>query len=117
MRIIDNENISGVVISKLRRRGHDVLSVKEVMRGSSDAKVLSRANVKKRLVITHDKDFGELAFRSGLNTESGVLLFRLSGEDPETDEARIIEVFENRSDWAGHFSVVDNRRIRMRTLP
>ena len=43
MRIIANENITGSVINKLRATGHDVLSVKETMRGANDPDVLSRA--------------------------------------------------------------------------
>ncbi len=61
MRIIANENITGSVIRQLRETGHDVLSVKETIRGANDADVLSQAQAEQRLVITHDKDFGELA--------------------------------------------------------
>jgi hypothetical protein len=64
-----------------------------------------------------DKDFGELAFRSLLPASCGVILFRLAGMDPETDNQRILEAVESRTDWAGHFSVVTDDRIRMRPLP
>ena len=49
MRIIANENITGSVINKLRATGHDVLSVKETMRGANDPDVLSRAQTEQRL--------------------------------------------------------------------
>ena len=65
MRIIANENVSATVIGELRRRGHDVVSVKESMRSAPDHTVLKRASEEARLVITHDKDFGVLAFRWG----------------------------------------------------
>lgn len=117
MRIIANENITASVIGQLRARGHDVLSVKETLRGASDPDVLARAQADQRLVITHDKDFGELAFRSGLPANCGIVLFRLSGNDPDVDNRRVIEVLESRADWAGHFAVVDDQRIRMRPLP
>ena len=70
-----------------------------------------------RIVVTHDKDFGELAFRAQLPASCGVMLFRLSGSKPETDNRRILEALESRTDWAGHFSVVRDDRIRMRPLP
>ncbi len=117
MRIIANENITGSVINKLRATGHDVLSVKETMRGANDPDVLSRAQTEQRLVITHDKDFGELAFRFGMPADCGVVLFRLSDDDPDVDNQRIIDVLESRSDWAGHFCVVDDEKIRIRPLP
>lgn len=90
MRILANENFPGPVIRELRRRGHDVVSVKESMRGAADPAVLARAQEEKRLVVTFDKDFGELAYRFGLPSASGVILFRLSGSSPELDNARAL---------------------------
>ena len=117
MRIIADENVSGIVIHELRKRGHDVVSVKETMRSASDHAVLRRAAEENRLVITHDKDFGVLAFRWKLPVVSGVILFRLSGDNPDADNQRILDVLEERVDWAGHFCVVTDDRIRMRSLP
>ena len=65
MRLVLNENITGTVMAELRRRGHDVLSVKESMRSEADDVILARAQREERIVVTHDKDFGELAFVMG----------------------------------------------------
>jgi predicted nuclease of predicted toxin-antitoxin system len=94
-----------------------VLSVKESMRGAGDRAVLERARAEVRLVVTFDKDFGELAVRLGLPATSGVVLFRLSGTSPEDDNTRVLAVLESRSDWSGHLAVVTGDRIRMRPLP
>ncbi|MCL6505399.1 MAG: DUF5615 family PIN-like protein [Bryobacteraceae bacterium] len=117
MRILANENVSATVIQVLRDHGHDVLSVKESLRGEKDTAILARAQAEQRLVVTHDKDFGELAFRMGLPAECGVILLRLSGDNPDADNRRTLQAIEGRSDWAGHFSVVSDDRIRMRPLP
>jgi predicted nuclease of predicted toxin-antitoxin system len=117
MRLILNENISSSVAQLLRALGHDVLAVKESMRGESDANILARAQAELRLVVTQDKDFGELAFRIGLPADCGIVLFRLSGSDPLADNQRIVEVINSRTDWAGHFAVADAARIRIRPLP
>jgi len=117
MRILANENFPGPLIRELRRLGHDVLSVKETMRGATDLEVLARSRQEERLVVTFDKDFGELAFRFGLSTQSGIILFRLSGSSPEADNARVLAAFASGIDWTGHFSVVTNDRIRVRPLP
>jgi predicted nuclease of predicted toxin-antitoxin system len=117
MRFVVNENITGTVIRELRHRGHDVLSVKESMRSERDEVILARAQAEQRIVITHDKDFGELAFRSRLPASCGVILFRLAGNDPDTDNRRILAAVESRADWEGRFAVVTDDRIRMRPLP
>ncbi len=117
MRVIVNENITATVIQELRQRGYDVLSVKESMRGADDATILQRAEVEQRLVLTHDKDFGELAFRHKLPASCGIILFRLSGPEPSADNQRLLDVINGRTDWPGHFSVVTDHRIRMRPLP
>jgi len=117
MRFLANENITATVIQQLRKRGHDVLSAKESMRSEHDDIILARAQSEDRIVITHDKDFGELAFGSFLPATSGIILFRLAGSDAASDNQRILEVIENRTDWSGHFSVVMDDRIRMRPLP
>jgi predicted nuclease of predicted toxin-antitoxin system len=117
MRFLANENVTGTVIQELRQRGHDVLAVKESMRSEQDDVILARAQAEQRIVVTHDKDFGELAFRSQLPASCGVILFRLAGTEPDADNQRILEVLESRTDWPGHFSVVTDDRIRMRPLP
>jgi len=117
MRILVNENVAGVVVRELRTRGHDVLSAKESMRGEKDRVLLARAHAECRLVLTCDKDFGELAVRSGLPAGSGVILLRLSGSTPETDNAHAIAAVTSRDDWSGHFAVVTDDRVRLRPLP
>ena len=112
-----NENISGTVIQALRERGHDVPAVKESMRGADDEEILARARDEKRLLVTQDKDFGELAFRSRLTTPYGVILFRLAGTTSDQDNRKIIEVLESGTEWAGHFAVVTETRVRLRQLP
>lgn len=117
MRILANENIAATVIYELRRRGHDVLAVKESMRGAGDDVILDRAQAERRIVVIHDKDFGELAFRHRLPASCGIILFRLSGANPATDHERLLESLASRTDWEGNFSVVTDDRIRVRPLP
>lgn len=117
MRLLANENIPSTVIQLLRDRGHDVLAVKESLRGASDSMILARAQADARIVVTQDKDFGELAFRYGLPAECGVILFRLAGNSPETEYHRMIDAIEGRTDWADHFAVLDEHRVRIRPLP
>ena len=116
MRFLVNENVASTVIQELRQRGHDVLSAKESMRSAADDVILARGQTEERIVVTHDKDFGELAFQSHLPASCGIILFRLSGSDPDSDNERMLEALDSRTDWAGSFSVVTHDRIRMRPL-
>ena len=67
--------------------------------------------------MTFDKDFGELAARSRVPASGGVVLFRLHGSNPEVDNARAVAALTSRDDWAGHFAVVTDDRVRLRRLP
>ncbi len=116
MRFIVNENIPTTVVLQLRKRGHDVFSVKEGMKGEKDENILAKAHAESRVVVTQDKDFGELAFRRRLPVSCGVMLFRVSGKTPDEDNQRMIRAIESRTDWPGHFSVITDTRIRMRPL-
>lgn len=117
LRVLANENIPGPVIKALQIQGHDVVWVRDVMPGGTDVAILAKAQAEGRLVITFDKDFGELAFRYGLPAACGVVLFRLSGALPQQDNERVVIVLNSREDWQGHFATVSNTRIRIRPLP
>ena len=82
-----------------------------------DDEVLERATSESRILITFDKDFGALAFRSGLAAPSGIVLFRIPATSPSHVARTSVAVLESRADWAGHFSVVEPGGLRMRPLP
>lgn len=117
MRLLANENFPGDAIMALRQRGHDVVWVRTDAPGSRDIEILARAQREDRIVVTFDKDFGELAFRFGLPASSGIILFRISAPSSAYVARVAVAALESRADWAGHFAVVEERRIRMTPLP
>ena len=116
MRLCANENISEDCVIRLRQTGHDVLWIREAAPGSPDPEVLARALAEDRLLITFDKDFGELVFRRGAKAAHGIVLFRIAQPSSAAVAERVAAVLASRDDWAGHFSVVDDFTIRMRQL-
>jgi len=117
MRLLANENFPGEAVTALRVRGHDVAWVRTDSPGASDAEIVGRARAEFRLIVTFDKDSGELAFRAGLVSPSGVILFRIEPRDPAYVARTAVTVIESRDDWAGQFAVVEPGRVRLVPLP
>lgn len=117
MRFLANENFPGDAVASLRAAGHDVVWVRSEAPGSTDGAVLARAIAERRILLTFDKDFGELAWRGGLPEDCGVVLFRLEMPSAADVGRRLASMLGERSDWAGHFSVIEAARVRMRVLP
>jgi predicted nuclease of predicted toxin-antitoxin system len=117
MRILANENFPLDAVEALRANGHNVAWIREDARGSLDEQVLARAQSEERVLVTFDKDFGELAFRSKLPAASGVILFRISAPSSRHVADAVLKALGSREDWNGHFSVIEDHRIRMTPLP
>jgi predicted nuclease of predicted toxin-antitoxin system len=117
MRILANENFPGDAIAALRQHGHDVAWIRADAPGSSDRQVLARAETEDRVLITFDKDFGELAFRAKLPASTGIILFRISAPSSAHVARVAVAALESRTDWTGHFAVIEDTRIRMTPLP
>jgi predicted nuclease of predicted toxin-antitoxin system len=117
MRVCANENVPRDCVIRLRQSGYDVLWIRESAPGTPDISVLARALNEDRLLITFDKDFGELVFRRGAKASRGVILFRIAQPSSSAIAERVATVLASREDWAGHFSVVEDFAIRMRILP
>ncbi len=117
MRLLANENFPGDAVTALRQHGHDVVWVRTDAPGSRDMEILERAQREDRIVLTFDKDFGELAFRSGRPALSGIILFRISTPSAAHVARVAVTVLASRTDWAGYFAVVEDHRIRMTPLP
>ena len=77
-----DENIGRSTAEALSRQGHDVSWVGDDFAGIPDASVIAQAERENRVLVTKDKDFGELVFKSG-HAHGGVILLRLTDERPE----------------------------------
>jgi predicted nuclease of predicted toxin-antitoxin system len=116
MRFLADENFPGAAVTALTAVGHDVVWVRASAPGASDADVLAWAGREQRILLTFDKDFGELSGRSTLPASCGVVLFRTPMPKPRDVGRQLADLIAARDDWAGHFSVIEPGRVRMRTL-
>ena len=116
MRFLADENFPGLAVAPLTEAGHDVRWVRTDDPGASDRDVMANAARDERVILTFDKDFGELVFRLGGALAPGVVLFRLSATGPEEIVLRILRILASRTDWQGMFSVADSNKLRMRPM-
>jgi predicted nuclease of predicted toxin-antitoxin system len=116
MRLLADENIPLLAIELLRRKGHDVLAIAESTPSICDENVMILAEDEGRILLTFDKDFGELTYRSKPRSSCGIILFRIPLRSADYIAKMIAEVLDSRSDWPGHFAVVEPGRIRLREL-
>ena len=117
MNLVADEGVDGPVVQWLRDDGHDVIYVADLSPGVTDDDVLRQANDRGALLLTADKDFGELVFRQRL-VHSGVLLLRLAGLTNVTKAEIVAEVCRERgAELLGVFSVVSPGQIRIRRAP
>ncbi|MEW6276769.1 MAG: DUF5615 family PIN-like protein [Bacillota bacterium] len=82
MKFLADESIDLPIVESLRRDGHFTLYVAEMEPGIKDDEVLKQANKEKAILLTADKDFGELVFRQG-RISQGIILVRLKGLSPK----------------------------------
>jgi len=104
------------LVASLRKDGHDLLYVTEKKPGAIDDEILSDAYKEERILITEDKDFGELVYRFKKPTY-GIVLLRVDVQERRIKWSRLkrlIDDYENK--LRGHFTVVDARKFRFRPL-
>lgn len=114
MKLAADEGVDRPIVERLRADGHDVFYVAESDAGISDDEVLREANERGAVLVTSDKDFGELVFRQKRLTH-GVILLRLAGLAPGT-KASIVStaVQQHASEMRDSFSVVTPSSVRIR---
>lgn len=116
MKFLADENFPRPALEALRQAGWDVLSIAGSCPGISDDEVIAVCADQERVLLTFDKDFGELVFRRGLSAASGVVLFRITPETPEDAAALALALVESQPNLAGTFCVVTRDRIRVRRM-
>ncbi len=114
MTYLADESVDRPVVQALRDAGYQVTYVSEDMPGAPDPEVLEQASATNSVLLTSDKDFGELVFRRRLSHQ-GVVLLRLSGLIQEEKASRAVQAFRSHGDRFGDaFTVVQPKRVRIR---
>ena len=113
MRFVVDECTGPAVASWLRSVGHDVLSIYDDARRMADEDILPLAVREDRIIVTNDKDFGDLVYALGMEHQ-GIILLRLGDERAPSKIAAMARLLDEHADQiAGHFVVVTESTIRI----
>lgn len=116
MQILADENIPRTIVAWLRAQGHDVLHASESRAQAPDADLLTEADDRGYVVLTGDKDFGELVYRDRRSSH-GVILLRMENAPIARRLARLQAVWPAlESHLPGNFLVVTQSKLRVRPL-
>jgi predicted nuclease of predicted toxin-antitoxin system len=116
MKFLADENMDVAIVERLRQDGHQVWYVVEMEPGIPDDEVLALANHEGAILITADKDFGELVFRLRY-LATGIILIRLAGLSISAkSDILAMTIQEYGSELFSAFTVVAPKSIRIRKL-
>lgn len=116
MKFVADEGVDGTLVRLLRDAGHDVLYFAETDRSTDDEVILTLANTENRILITRDKDFGELVFRLR-QIHSGIILVRAEELSSKVRSRMVADFIQaNLSFLSGYFVVVQPGAARLRKI-
>ncbi len=117
MRFLADESCDFAVVRALRRAGHEVLAVSEISPRAEDIEVIDLAFRGERILLTEDKDFGQLVYAHRKHT-LGVILLRYPASARQRLSKEIVKLVGRRGEnLVGSFVVVQPGRIRISRIP
>ena len=116
MKFLADECCDLGLVEFLRKKGHQVDYIQESLQGLTDREVLKRAKKDERVLLTEDKDFGELVYRLRLPSH-GIILLRFNPHDKKIKYQRLFQLISTYSKkLPGNFIVIDKQKFRIRPL-
>ncbi len=117
MQFLANENVPVRAIQRLREAGYNVAAIIEDSPGIKDEAVLLRAVSEQRIVLTFDRDYGELIYKRRLPVPSGVVYFRFEPMTPQEPAEYLLNLLTIEGLLLeGKFTTVRRNRVRQRPL-
>lgn len=118
MQFLANENFPLPSVRVMRQAGYDIASITEDSPRINDTAVLTRAANEQRLILTFDRDYGELIYRLRLPSPTGVIYLRFRPRTPEEPAILLLNLFQTQGfQFEGRFTVLERDQIRQRPLP
>jgi len=113
VRFLADENCDAEVVRALQRYGHDVLAVSDIHPRAEDTEVLELAVRDKRILLTEDKDFGQLVYAHG-EEGIGVIFLRYPTSARRQIASDVIQLIKQHGEKLfGCFVTVQPGRVRI----
>jgi predicted nuclease of predicted toxin-antitoxin system len=109
-------NIGSKLSQALIAAGHDVLQAAQAFREDDDEIILQRARVENRILVTCDRDFGELVFGRGIEPPPAIIYVRFEPDDVSEIIPRLLAVLEPEA-LRNHLTVIGDKTDRRRPFP
>ncbi len=117
IKFLANENVPFATVRELRNNGFDVFSISENFPSIKDEAVVLFASAENRVIITFDRDYGELVFKKRLNFTAGVIYFRIQSFLPEKPAEILLRLISTGNiRFEGYFTVIGENHIRQRKI-
>lgn len=117
MKFLADENFPLSSVFILQESGIDIKSIAKEKSGINDVDVLNFALEEGRILLTFDRDFGELVFKLGVKPPNGILYFRWNSFQPHDPANFLLEILSREKiTISGFFTVVGKDSIRQRKL-
>jgi predicted nuclease of predicted toxin-antitoxin system len=117
MQFLADESCDFHFVHALREAGHDVLAVGEIIPRADDADVIRFAKDQARVLLTEDKDFGQLVFASAAPS-AGVVLFRYPPTARQSLIRGFVRLIQEKGDrLRDSFAVIEPGRVRFKPRP
>ena len=111
-----DEGLDYPLVKLLREAGYDVTYAAEAYVGEPDSFLIEIAFREERILITKDKDFGELAIRSKKHTR-GIILIRIEKLNMAANCLVVLNAIRKyEPELVNSFTVIQEDKIRIRTL-
>lgn len=115
MKLLADECCDAPLVRTLREAGHDVRYVAEFLPGASDHDVIACSRVEGRVLLTEDKDFGELVYRLQFQLP-GLILLRYAPDEKAKVVRRLLSLVQQENRLLNKMAVVQAARVRLRAL-
>lgn len=115
-RLLLDENFPAPSVKRLQEYGLDVVAIREACPGWPDERVLARAVLEQRWIVTFDRDYGDLVFHQGLPSPPAIVLLRESHYRPSEPAEWVLDLLAAPEEYMGRFIVHTRERIRIRPL-